>query len=258
MTHITDNHDALLDYIYDEGDPAERLQVARHLHECAACAVAVLEMQSVRGLLREWTPPDASLGFRIVSDAADPAQPVPLRPASPSFGRPTGRSINSTRWVQAIAAVFLVAFGMALSQVRVEYGNGALTLRARGVEAPAASTERAAEATAAPVIHRGTDVLLPPENYQQVSSTSSTSDRAAADDVLRRVKMLIDESESRQQRQLALRLNDVVRDFDVQRQADMQRVDQNLGQVEAQTGAEVARQRELWNSLVKVSQGGSK
>jgi hypothetical protein len=72
------------------------------------------------------------------------------------------------------------------------------------------------------------------------------------------VKALIDESESRQQRELALRLADVVRDFDTQRQADMLRVDENFGQLEGQTGVEVARQRELLNSLVKVSQGGSK
>jgi hypothetical protein len=38
----------------------------------------------------------------------------------------------------------------------------------------------------------------------------------------------------------------------------MQRVDQNFGQLEGQTGAEVARQRELLNSLVKVSQGGAR
>ena len=76
--------------------------------------------------------------------------------------------------------------------------------------------------------------------------------------MLRRVKALIDQSESRQQRELALRLSDVVHDFDTQRQADMQRVDQNFGQLEGQTGAEVARQRELLNSLVKVSQGGTR
>jgi anti-sigma factor RsiW len=42
MIHIADDHDALLDYLYEEGDPAERLKVAKHLQECAACSVAVL------------------------------------------------------------------------------------------------------------------------------------------------------------------------------------------------------------------------
>ena len=66
MMHITDDHEALLDYLYEEGDPAERIKVARHLQECAPCSVAVLEMQSVRGLLSEWTPPPATLGFKVV------------------------------------------------------------------------------------------------------------------------------------------------------------------------------------------------
>ena len=72
MTHIADNHDALLDYLYEEGEPAERLKIARHLQECAACSVAVLEFQTVRGMLSEWTPPASQLGFRIVQD--EPAQ----------------------------------------------------------------------------------------------------------------------------------------------------------------------------------------
>ena len=66
--HIADNHDALLDYLYEEGDPAERLKIAQHLQECAECSVAVLEFQNVRGMLRDWTPPQANLGFKIVQD----------------------------------------------------------------------------------------------------------------------------------------------------------------------------------------------
>ena len=50
MIHITDNPDALLDYLYEDGDPAERLTMAKHLQECAACSVALLEFQNVRGM----------------------------------------------------------------------------------------------------------------------------------------------------------------------------------------------------------------
>src|SRR4026208_2625222 len=66
--HIADNHDALLDYLYEEGDPAERLKIAQHLQECAECSVAVLEFQNVRGMLCDWTRPQAILGFKIVQD----------------------------------------------------------------------------------------------------------------------------------------------------------------------------------------------
>ena len=108
----------------------------------------------------------------------------------------------------------------------------------------------------APVTHPGTDILLPPASIERVSSSSNPDSTASADDMLKRVQALIDQSESRQQRELALRLQDVVHDFDTQRQADMRRVNQNFGQLEDQTSQEVARNRELVNSLVKVSQGG--
>jgi anti-sigma factor RsiW len=252
MMHITDDPEALLDYLYEEGDPAERIKVVHHLHECAPCSVAVLELQSVRGLLSEWTPPSATLGFKVVqSDSAAPSiQGVPSsRGWRLGAGWPT--------WAQASAAMLLFVAGMGASQLRFEYGQGALTVRS-GAVAPAPVTE-------ASVAHTGTDVLLPPmfvnasdASTMPVSGGASSTRPASADEMLRRVKALIDQSESRQQRELALRLSDVVHDFDTQRQADMQRVDQNFGQLEGQTGAEVARQRELLNSLVKVSQGGSR
>jgi hypothetical protein len=240
--HITDNEDALLDYLYEEGDPGERVKIAQHLQQCAPCSVAVLELQSVRGLLAEWTPPEAPLGFKVVqSDAPAPVH-VPVQKGS-----------RSLFWAQAAAAVFLFAAGMAASQLHVQYADGALTVRAR-----AAEPVTAAVAEDAPVTHVGTDILLPPASIERVSSSSSASNTSSADDMLKRVQALIDQSESRQQRQLALRLQDVVHDFDAQRQADMRRVDQNFGQLEGQTATEVARSRELVNSLVKVSQGGTR
>jgi hypothetical protein len=241
MTHITDNEEALLDYLYEEGDPAARLSVARHLQDCAACSVAVLELQSVRGLLSEWTPPQAALGFRIVQEGQD-------GPTAPVYSR-WRLGAGWPAWAQAAAAFCLFVAGMGVSQLHFQYGDGALTVRSRSAD-PAS----VASMSSLPVEHIGRDIRLDPAP----PSAAGPSSAATADEVLRRVKALIDQSESRQQRELALRLADVVRDFDTQRQADMLRVDQNFGQLEGQTGAEVARQRELLNSLVKVSQGGSK
>jgi hypothetical protein len=243
MTHITDQQDALLDYLYEEGDPAERIKVAQHLQECAPCSVAVLELQSVRGLLGEWTPPKATLGFKVVRGDAD----APAIPESVSAARGWRPGAGWPVWAQAAAAVFLFAAGMGVSQLQFEYGNGVLTVRSRSA-VPAPAVE-------ASIIHGGSDVFLPPTPVS-APDTGTAPPAATVDEMLRRVQTLIDQSESRQQRELALRLSDVVHDFDTQRQADMRRVDQNFGQLEGQTGEEVARQRELLNSLVKVSQGG--
>lgn len=266
MMHIIDNQEALLDYLYEEGAPSERLKIARHLQECATCSVAVLELQAVRGLLNEWTPPAARLGFKIVADTTDSAD----RDGAPAASRRgwwrSRPGADWSAWAQAAAAIFLFAAGMGFSQLRFEYGDGALTVRARS----------AAPVAAASVLPRG-DVTLPamPVSASEPSGASPnlaaleqtlrselaahpTSRSASADEVLNRVKALIDQSESRQQRELALRVAQVVNDFDTQRRADLLRVEQNFGELEGQTGAEVAQQRELLNSLVKVSQGGSK
>ena len=66
------------------------------------------------------------------------------------------------------------------------------------------------------------------------------------------VRSLIQESERRQQQELALRLAQFSRDLDLQRRADLVRIDQGIGQLEGRTGAEVARQREMLNYIVRA------
>jgi hypothetical protein len=82
-------------------------------------------------------------------------------------------------------------------------------------------------------------------------SASGDVDRGA---ILSQVRSLVDESERRQQRELALRLAQVVRDYDAQRQSDLVRIEQSFGQIESLTGQEAARQREITNYLVRASQ----
>ena len=62
---------------------------------------------------------------------------------------------------------------------------------------------------------------------------------------MRRVRALIDESERRQQRELALRVAEVVRDVNAQRQADLVKIDRSLGFIQNSTSASMMKQREL-------------
>ena len=82
-------------------------------------------------------------------------------------------------------------------------------------------------------------------------ATGNDVDRGA---LLSQVRSLVDESERRQQRELALRLAQVVQDFDAQRRTDLVRIEQGFGQIESLTGQEAARQREITNYLVRASQ----
>jgi len=89
---------------------------------------------------------------------------------------------------------------------------------------------------------------------QAPSAIHAPAPAPSSDDqaLIRRVRALLDESEQRQQRELALRLAEVVRDTQVQRRADLVKIDQSLGVLQNQTSLEVRREV---NSLARqVSQ----
>ncbi len=228
MQHITDDQDALLDYLYEEGDAAERLKIARHLQECAPCSVAVLEFQNVRGMLRDWTPPASELGFRIV-------QETPL-PAVPARALWTSRFGN---WTQAAAAAVLFAAGFAVSQFSMSYSDGALTVRMGPAESlPSVQTARA----------RTASIDLPAESPVGISNSALAVQTAAPIDteqLLQRVRSMIDQSEQRQKSELALRISQVTNEEHTQHQADLLRIQQNMGQ----------QQDDFMNYLVRTSGG---
>ena len=113
----------------------------------------------------------------------------------------------SARWAQAAAAVLMFAAGMAVSQVRMNYSDGALTVRVR----PAESQPRAQVASVS------TDIFLPAQSTGPVSNDNVGVQNAASpiaspidtEQLLQRVRAMIDQSEQRQQRELALRISQV-------------------------------------------------
>ena len=231
MSHIADNHEALLDYLYEEGDPAERLKIRQHLQECAACAVAVLEFQSVRGMLSDWTPPAADLGFRIVQDTSLSA-PV-HQGARSGWWRGWGPATYQKKtapFLQAAAAVLLFLAGMAVSQLRVDYGGGALTLRTRSTEPTAASAAIRNASITLPA--QNTNAAIDAAALERLRAQLEANDTPSTDPerLLQRVRAMIDQSEQRQPRELALRLSQASRELDTQREADLLRVQQELGQ----------------------------
>jgi hypothetical protein len=71
--------------------------------------------------------------------------------------------------------------------------------------------------------------------------------------VLQRVRALLTESEQRQQREMSIRLAQVLRDVDMQRRMDLARIEDTFGQMQGVTGAELLQQREVINYLRRVS-----
>jgi hypothetical protein len=246
----------LVTYVYAEDAAGERAAFERHLATCAGCAEEVRSLKDVRRELTGWQPPAASVHFRLA------AQPQAVRPL---WRQPL--------WGLAAAATLLLAVGAAVANLDVRVGHGEVVIRT-GWATPAAATAANAPAARAGIVPASASAPAAGEEAwhaalkdlearlrSDFARASTTDARAAASggavnrqELLREVRALIGESEKRQEHQLALRMTDVVQDVEAQRRADLVRIEQNMGQIEGLTGAEAARQREMLNYLVRVSQ----
>jgi Putative zinc-finger len=238
-----EDKDAIVAYLYDEVDAVERARIEAHLTGCSACRGEVNALRAVRVELPAWVPPERDLGFTIVDRA---------RAAAPA------RRWIVPAWGLAAAATLVLATAAAIANLEVTYGADGFRVRAgwsRGQDravaesrgrpaqtAPGTRDEWRAELTS---LERRLRTEFGTNETRAVSSAPASESA----DVLRRVRTLIDESETRQQRQLALRLAEVLRDFDRQRQTDLVRIQYGLGQLERSTAAD----RQMVNHLVRVS-----
>ena len=84
---------------------------------------------------------------------------------------------------------------------------------------------------------------------------AGVSDLRASGDtqIIRRVSDLVAQSETRQQQELALRIAQLIRDVDAQRVADLMRIQQGQGRIEAMTTAEAAAHRDLASYILTSS-----
>ncbi len=267
---------ALVGYMYGECEPAERRAMDQHLLVCPACAAEIEALGATRIQLAAWTPPEAQLGFRMVSDSA----PSDIRRLAPSVVErpPRWWALSAIpAWAQAAAAAAIFAAGLSLGVWRGTAPAGpALTGTAPTGTAPtgttAAGTVPAATVAAAPAttsanVASASDLTALEQRLRSemaselallrtsaASPAASQTASATEAQIMSRVRALIDESEQRQQRVLALRTAQVVRDFDSQRRVDLQNVRSIVGQMEGTTGAEIARQQQTLQYLMRVSQ----
>ncbi len=253
--------DDLITYLYDDADPALAGRFEAHLRACEACAAEVDALRGVRVSLAQWAAPDLPVHVRLEADV--PA-PVPwTRRFLPAMG-------------VAAAAALVLAASAGLANIEVRHDADGWSVRtgwaraatAVSTAAPtAAASERAAvQPAAAPAAAIEstpwrTDLAALEEQLRAelravgAQAVSRAAPLRADDEAwLTRIQALIDESEVRQQRNLALRVAELSRDFDLQRKADLVTVQQGLGRLESRTEAEAARARQMMNYIVRVSQ----
>jgi hypothetical protein len=252
-TFCCDDKETLVAYLYGEIDPGAEREVEVHLRRCAACSAEVLALQSVRRDLDSWVPPMPDLGFTIVRQPAAQSAPV-LTSSRWSAVR------TLPVWAQAAAAVLVLGIGAGLANVQVRYGSEGL-LMTTGWMAPAATPATApapAQEAWRPAL-TALEQTLRGEMAQMKHSAepvavsvrgAEATDTAA---LMRRVQSMIDASDQRHRQETSLMLTQFTRDVDMQRRADLMRINQTFGVLQGRTYKTEAGQAEMMNVLRRVS-----
>ena len=257
------SHERLLDYLYDELPASERSVFEVHLHQCEACRTELAALGGTRLALASWSPPDSELGFRIVRNEEPKAEP-----RRPLFG-------FNPAWGLAAAAVLVLAAAAAISNVEMRYDRDGFVMRtgwARDAAPVAADTAGAATLASATTEDWTNRLRLLDQRLQQLESNPTlravgaatvdarddearaASARTSDAELLRQVRKIIAESEAKQQRELAFRVAQMVREFDTTRAGDLARVEQGLRQIQGLTDAELIQHRNTLNHLLRVTQ----
>jgi putative zinc finger protein len=241
----------LVGYLYDEIDAVERRAIEAHLASCVACREEVVALGATRRQIAAWTPPERQLDFQIVSGAARPAR-VPWFGVSPAWGL-------------AAAAVLVLAAAAAIANVEVRYDDGGFAVRTGWSRAASAAPPPAADVAAGPALtpaawteiidtlERRLRELEAARPAQEAVTASAAGPRVSEAAVLRQVRELLNESETRQNRELAFRIRQLATDINAQRRVDLATIQRGL---QGATGAEAAQRLELLNyvnGLYRVS-----
>jgi hypothetical protein len=240
-------------YLYGEMDSDERVVFDRHLVACAPCRAELVDLRDVRSELARWASPE--LSGHVPFNVEIPRQPI-------AVARP--RSIPV--WAQAIAASLLLGVAAGVANLDVSYSQAAgLSVRtgwrhpveATSSPAPTVPASVQESASAAPwkadlaSLERDLRRALDQRPVATTIAASNSGDEV----LLRRVRQLVQDSERRQESEVALRVAEAVREFQMQRQADLVKIDRTLGLMQNRTGLEVMRTQRQMNSLAQqVSQ----
>ena len=269
----------IVSYLYDDLGDADRARFDTHLRDCAECRAELNALRGVRADLMSWSPPQPDFGFRIVREP-DVSSVVEMTPRSAR--RPSWRAWWTPAAGLAAAAVLVLAAAAGLARIEFHSGPDGITVRTGWGSAPdsaLASSRSAGEAgrsgdaavkadTARPVAAaapstdpaflRALDERLSAlesasraaTGMRAASMPAMSSARTSDAEIIRRVREMLAQSETKQQGELALRIAQVIRDVDAQRVADLAQIQKGLRGIEASVSAEGAQHRELTSYIL--------
>ena len=249
---MCDRQELLVGYLYDEVDPQEKREFDAHLAVCAECRTELEGLRSTRTHFALWAPPEPDLGFRLIRGAAEPAPAVPRRRFAPVFA-----------FAAAAAVVLAVAAAIANVEIRYE-SDGAMTVRTGwsrpdAVAPPVQSVQDVTQAlpvtaSAGTVdLERRLQALETRLAAQPASTGAAVASRTSDGDILRRVREMINQSESRQRVALAQGLLQIINDVDRRRRADVAMFEQGNYTHQQLTNAELQQTRDIVNQFIRTA-----
>ena len=249
-----DREAVLMAYLYDEITPADREAFDIHLTTCARCRVELNGLGGVRAQLLHWAPPDYRDRPAITGEEIGRPREQLL-----TIGEPRRAWRDIPAWAQAAAAVLILGVSAGAANVNIHYdGQSGLNVRT-GWSHPAQPIAQAPAAQTTDTATRTELAALEQQLRSEIQAASPTAPEtravSASNVDAHRVKMLLDESERRHEREMALKIAEVMRDFNVQRQSDLVKIDQNLGLIDRRNDIEVRKNRQMIDMyLQRVSQ----
>jgi hypothetical protein len=242
--------ETLVAYLYGDIAPAERAAFESHLATCSTCHDELEELGGVRRQLSRWAPPELRTTVRV------PTAPSVFAPGPGiAAGAPRKRWDEVPVWAQVAAAVLVLGAAAGAANLNIHYGQDGFSVQTGWIRpAPARSETATSAASQAP--WRADLTRLDQQlraDLRPVSASAPAETVAGAGtsdaDLLRKVRALINESEKRQQTELALRIGQVSHDFQSQRLVDLTNIDRNLKGIQSTTGFAVEQQRQYINAL---------
>lgn len=264
MTDVTPcpDPDALLVLLYDdEGTPDERASLQDHVDRCSRCADVLTSLDAARGVLGDWHAPRLPLGFALVRAGRSPvrsllwrgglaAAAVLVLAAAASLAR-----IDITYDSQGFRLQTGVSRAAGPPQASVADSAARAAVSPKPASVSAQTNWVGSASVGEPPWRPDLDLLatqiradvsrLVEETRQASPMTmrialpvpSAGPVRTLTDaELLERVQDLLDKSEIRQQSNLALRVTELGRQFELARQSDVVQMEQTLQRIEQQRG----------------------
>src|SRR5215831_3569293 len=239
LCNYPDRDEHLVAYLYDDIESAERAAFGLHLSNCRSCQEDLSALRGVRSALSTWAPPEPAFASRESRAAS----------AGPRAAR-WWHEVPA--WAQVAAALFVIGVSATIANLDVRYDRSGLSIRT-GWSKPQASAENAEPWRAELAALQSQVRTMAKQEASAVPAATEQPPSISEAELRRRVRMLLDERETRIQNEIALAVANVMKDYQAQRLADLARIDQTIGYVRTNTMTEQLKQREAVNYLLKVS-----